>query len=51
VELGPEQNIAAPVEKVSALFENKVWLWAIMVVVIATLGFFTLKMMKSNAPA
>jgi hypothetical protein len=51
VELGPEQNIAAPVEKVSALFENKAWLWAIMVVVIGTLGFFTLKMMKSNAPA
>jgi hypothetical protein len=47
--LGPEENIAVPQEKVSALFENKVWLWVIMLTVIAVLGFFTLRMMKGKA--
>ncbi|MBT1698338.1 DUF3999 family protein [Fulvivirgaceae bacterium PWU4] len=44
--LGEEQSIAAPQTKISALFENKFWLWGIMIVVIGLLGFFTLRMMK-----
>jgi hypothetical protein len=51
LQLAQEENIAAPVEKTSALFESKYWLWAIMALVIGVLGFFTLKMMKNNAPA
>jgi hypothetical protein len=48
LELGSEENIAAPQEKVNALFENKIWLWAIMLTMIAVLGFFTLRMMKGK---
>lgn len=44
--LGEEESIAAPQTKISALFENKFWLWGIMIVVIGLLGFFTLRMMK-----
>lgn len=31
------------------LFENKLWLWSIMIVMIGALGFFTLKMMRPGA--
>jgi hypothetical protein len=48
VTLGPEENIAAPASVSHALFENKLWLWGIMIAVIGVLGFFTLKMMKGN---
>ncbi|WP_461532163.1 DUF3999 family protein [Sinomicrobium sp.] len=34
------------VEKPSPIFENKMWLWAIMLLIIITLGWFSLKMMK-----
>lgn len=30
----------------NALFQNKLWLWAIMAIAIAGLGFFTIKMMR-----
>ena len=30
------------------LFQNKLWLWAIMAVMIAGLGFFTIKMMRQS---
>jgi hypothetical protein len=43
--LGPEENLTTPEEKANALFENKFWLWGIMIAVIAVLGFFTLRMM------
>lgn len=33
---------------VAPLFENKLWLWAIMVVIILVLGGFTLKMMQKK---
>ena len=44
--LGQEQVIdqAAP-EKEAPLFENKVFLWVLMLIIIAVLGGFTLKMM------
>jgi hypothetical protein len=47
--LGQEETLVAPQTKISALFENKFWLWGIMIAVIGLLGFFTLKMMKSSA--
>ncbi|AFL79841.1 F5/8 type C domain-containing protein [Aequorivita sublithincola DSM 14238] len=34
--------------KRSPLFENKLWLWLIMGVIIALLGWFTIKMMKKS---
>ncbi|WP_367391805.1 DUF3999 family protein [Lewinella sp. LCG006] len=47
--LGPEQVIdqAAP-EKAAPLFENKVFLWVLMIIIIAVLGGFTLKMMSGK---
>jgi hypothetical protein len=46
--LGQEESISAPPTKISALFENKFWLWGIMIAVIGLLGFFTVRMMKSG---
>lgn len=46
--LGKEENIDTPQTQTNALVENKIWLWAIMVVIIAVLGYFTLKMMKGK---
>ena len=37
------------VAHVNALFENKIWLWAIMLVIIGLLGWFSVKMMKEKA--
>jgi hypothetical protein len=31
---------------VKPLFENKLWLWTIMILIIGILGWFSLKMMK-----
>lgn len=46
--LGSEELLIAPTPQSSALFENKFWLWAIMIAVIGVLGFFTLRMMKGK---
>ncbi len=49
LKLGEEQVILkkrTPV--ISPLFENKIWLWAIMGTVILVLGAFTLKMMRKK---
>lgn len=46
--LGVEESIAKPPATISAIFENKAWLWGILIAVIAMLGFFTLRMMKSK---
>jgi hypothetical protein len=48
LELANEEKLQAEVQKPSALIENQIWLWIIMGVVIAVLGYFTLKMMKSK---
>jgi len=48
VNAGAEENMTEPVEQTSPLFENQVWLWGIMIGVIALLGFFTLRMMKAK---
>ena len=46
--LGPEESIAPTPTVINAIFENKAWLWGILVAIIALLGFFTLKMMKTK---
>ena len=46
--MGQEENLTHPAVKTSPLFENKLWLWAIMGVIIGVLGYFTLKMMKAK---
>lgn len=48
VTAGNEENVTEPVEQTSPLFENQIWLWSIMIVVIGLLGFFTLRMMKAK---
>jgi len=51
VQLGAEeQNPAFRIEKSSPLFENKAWLWAIMAVIIALLGWFSYKMLQKPTP-
>jgi len=46
--LGEEEVLVANLQKMSPLFENKLWLWGIMGVVIGLLGFFTIRMMKNK---
>jgi Protein of unknown function (DUF3999) len=46
--LGPEENLLNPSSKGNSIFENKLWLWGIMGVIILLLGYFTLKMMKAK---
>ncbi len=47
--LGKEQQIIKlEPETATPLFQNKIWLWLIMIVIIVLLGSFTFKMMKSS---
>lgn len=46
--LGLEESIRKTPTTISAIFENKAWLWGILIAVIGLLGFFTLKMMKAK---
>lgn len=48
ITLGEEQNIDQKSAKQEPLFENKMWLWTVMALIIALLGWFTLKMMKKE---
>lgn len=45
--LGSAEALTIP-ESGEALFENKLWLWTIMAVMIVGLGFFTFRMMKGR---
>jgi Protein of unknown function (DUF3999) len=48
LEPGEEQlNIAAPSAS-GALFENKIWLWLLMTLIIITLGWFSFSMMREK---
>ncbi len=47
--LGEEQEIGQTEESgIKPLFESKSWLWAVMVVIILLLGWFSLKMMRKG---
>ena len=46
--VGEEEKITADAPAVAPLIQSKIWLWLIMAIVIALLGFFTLRMMKSK---
>ena len=47
--LGEEQSIEKKAVKTAApLFQNKVWLWAIMILIISLLGWFALRMMRQK---
>lgn len=49
LELGKEKTIDKKVTaKEEPLFKNKKWLWAVMILIIALLGWFTLKMIKQK---
>jgi hypothetical protein len=45
-QLGEEERIAEAQSLTSPLFENKIWLWGVMGVMILGLAFFTIQMMK-----
>jgi hypothetical protein len=49
--LGNEIDISFEQTSKNPLFQNTIWLWAIIVVAIAVLGFFTVRMMKVKANA
>lgn len=47
--LGEEQSIEKKAVKTAApLFQNKVWLWAIMILIISLLGWFAIRMMRQK---
>ena len=49
LELGDEQEIEKMDQGLTQpMFQNKVWLWAIMTVIILSLGWFTVRMMRKN---
>jgi len=48
--LGIEKQIEkAPLIQKEPLFKNKLWLWGIMAIIIITLGWFTIKMMRNES--
>lgn len=49
LELGKEQQIKKEERKVSTpLFQNKLWLWGVMALIIILLGWFSLSMIRKN---
>ena len=42
-----QKNPAYSIKIEKPLFENKVWLWALMAIIIALLGWFSFKMLKN----
>ncbi|WAC40358.1 DUF3999 family protein [Pedobacter sp. SL55] len=42
-----QKNPSYTVKTEKPLFENKIWLWGIMAIIIALLGFFSFKMLKN----
>ena len=46
--LGEEKEIKELKEKPSALFENSIWLWSLMLLIIVILGWFSFSMMKKR---
>jgi hypothetical protein len=49
--IGDEIDISVQQARKNPLFQNTMWLWAIIVAVIGVLGFFTMRMMKVKEAA
>ncbi|NER19104.1 DUF3999 family protein [Spongiivirga citrea] len=47
--LGDEILIKKDATSTSPLFENKLWMWALMILIIAVMGWFTFKMLGKNS--
>lgn len=47
--LGNEESISQNQDAVSPLFENKLWLWLIMIAMILLIGWFSLSMIRKKA--
>lgn len=47
--LGDEESISQNQNETSPLFENKLWLWLIMIVMILVIGWFTLSMIRKKS--
>lgn len=51
VSMGREQTIEKPKPvAVEPLFTNKAWFWAVMAVIIAVLGWFSIRMLRNDRP-
>jgi len=49
IQTGKEQNISKESENsTGSLFQNKLWLWSIMIIIMVTLGWFSFVMIKKN---
>lgn len=50
VKLGIEETVSVdkPAEEVDPIFKNRIWIWVIMIVVIALIGWFSFKMIKEK---
>lgn len=49
LDLGKEQVVEKPaMSQTKPLFENETWLWAVMLIVIALLGWFSIKMIRKS---
>lgn len=49
--LEPAEALTPPPEGATPLFQNEIWLWTIIIVMIAGLGLFTIKMMSEKRHA
>lgn len=47
-QLGPEESIAGDEPVTRPLFENGLWLWGVMGIMIVGMGYFTVQMMKKD---
>ncbi|WP_224995689.1 DUF3999 family protein [Cesiribacter sp. SM1] len=48
VALGPEDALAKNLPATSSLFVNKLWLWSIMLLLIGIMGWFAIKMLRTE---
>ncbi|MDP2364384.1 MAG: DUF3999 domain-containing protein, partial [Ignavibacteria bacterium] len=49
ISLGNEESISQNQMEDSPLFENKLWLWLIMIVMILIIGWFSLSMIRKKS--
>ena len=49
LQLGEISNLEKPTNVQSPLFENKYWMWGLLIIIILVLGFFSIKMLNSTS--